>query len=133
MRKFVVNGFKLISRLDRDAGVLIDNCLGFLYSIHLESDMRMELGQIEGALYDMVYLGRTPAGCEFKETLFRTRILPLMKRLAPVNYYFGIHPKNSRLVGYWKQSHADVDYGVHESLSAVDDRQPVSIGSHAAG
>ena len=83
MRQFIAKGFKLISRLDRDTGVLIDNCLGFLYSIDLGPGMRKEIGQIESALYDMVYLGRTPAGHEFKENLFRTRILPLMKRVAP--------------------------------------------------
>ena len=70
VRTFIKNGFKLISRLDRDIGILIDNCLGFLYSVDLGQDMRRDLGKIEGALYDMVYLGRTPAGCEFKEDAF---------------------------------------------------------------
>jgi hypothetical protein len=102
VRTFITNGFRLISRLDRDIGVLIDNCLGFLYSLDLGHDMRGEIGQIESALYDMVYLGRTPAGCEFKENLFRTRILPLMKRLAPAGYYFGIDPEQSGLLGYWQ-------------------------------
>jgi hypothetical protein len=101
VRTFVTNGSKLISRLDHDVGVLIDNCLGFLYSLDLGQDMRGEIGQIEAALYDMVYLGRSPAGCEFKENLFRTRILPLMKRLTPAGCYFGIDPENSGFLGYW--------------------------------
>jgi hypothetical protein len=101
VRAFITNGSKLISRLDHEIGVLIDNCLGFLYSLDLGQDMRGEIGQIEAVLYDMVYLGRSPAGCEFKEDLFRTRILPLMKRLAPAGYYFGIDPENNGLLGYW--------------------------------
>lgn len=131
MKRFKVNGFKLVSRLDRDIGVLIDNCLGFLYSIDLECDMRMELRQIEAVLYEMVYLGRTQAGLEFKENLFRTRILPLMKRLAPMEYYFGIHPNNRGLLGYWKHSPAAIRGG-HDSLSKAGDRQPVPIGSQPA-
>lgn len=111
MGQFITNGFKLISRLDKDVGILIDNCLGFLYSIEPGHDLRRELDQIEAALFDMVYLGRTPAGCTFKENLFRTRILPLMKRLAPAGYYFGIDPQNSGLLGYWRPSDADTDYG----------------------
>ena len=108
--------------MDRDIGILIDNCLGFLYSIDLEQDMRKETARIESALYDMVYLGRTPAGCEFKENLFRTRILPLMKVLAPSGYYFGIDPDNNGLLGYWRQP--DVDSG---------DSQSIPVGSRTAG
>lgn len=133
MRKFITNSFKLISRLDRDIGVLIDNCLGFLYSIDLGQDMRREIGQIEAALYDMVYLGRTPAGSELKENLFRTRILPLMKGLAPVGYYFGIDPDNTGLLGYWRQPDADPDYRPHGPLTAADDNQTLPVGSPTDG
>ncbi|MBC2711270.1 MAG: hypothetical protein HGJ94_09825 [Desulfosarcina sp.] len=133
MGQFITNGFKLISRLDRDIGVLIDNCLGFLYSIDLGYEMRRDIGQIEAALYDMVYLGRTPAGCEFKENLFRTRILPLMKGLAPAGYYFGIDSEDTGLLGYWKLPGPGADPGTHESLVAADDSQTVPAGSPTAG
>ena len=132
VRTFIKNGFKLISRLDREIGILIDNCLGFLYSVDLGQDMRRDLSKIEGALYDMVYLGRTPAGCEFKETLFRTRILPIMKRLAPEGYYFGIDPENTGLLGYWRQSDARSDFGVQDPLGSADGGQVVPAGSAAS-
>jgi len=133
VKKFIVNRFKLISRLDRDIGVLIDNCLGFLYSIDLGNDMRRETGRIESALYDMVYMGRTPAGYEFKENLFRTRILPLMKSLAPPGYYFGIDPEKAALLGYWQKPNADADYEPHDPLAGNKDSQSVPAGSTAAG
>lgn len=114
MPLFIAKGFKLISRLDRDIGILIDNCLGFLYALDLDDDLRGEIGRIEAALYDMVYLGRTPAGCAFKEDLFRNRILPIMKRLSPPGYYFGINPEESNLLGYWPQ---------HTVEAAVDPRE----------
>lgn len=133
MRKFIINRFKLISRLDRDIGVLIDNCLGFLYSIDLGDDLRKETGRIESALYDMVYLGRTPAGCEFKEKLFRTRILPLMKGLAPAGYYFGIDPENRDLLGYWPKPDAEADFISHDSLAGAGESQSVPVGSPTAG
>jgi hypothetical protein len=122
----------MISRLDRDIGVLIDNCLGFLYSIDLRHDMRREIGRIEAALYDMVYLGRTPAGCEFKENLFRTRILPLMKRLAPAGYYFGIDPDHAGLLGYWQPPLDETDGQSHDPLGAVGDRPTETAVSSAA-
>ena len=118
MRIIIKNRFKLISRLDRDIGVLIDNCLGFLYTIDLGDDLRKETRQIESALYDMVYLGRTPAGCTFKENLFRTRILPLMQNLAPDGFYFGINPENSGLLGYWPRTDDDTEYANHDPLAA---------------
>jgi hypothetical protein len=133
MRTFITNGCKLISRLDRDIGILIDNCLGFLYSIDVGHSMRKEISQVEAALYDMVYLGRTPAGCEFKEKLFRTRILPLMKRIAPAGYYFGIDPQNSGLLGYWPQADGDADKVTHDPLTGDDDRQTVSAATPTAG
>ena len=133
MKKFIIDRFKLISRLDRDIGVLIDNCLGFLYSIDLGHDMRRETGRIESALYDMVYLGRTPAGCEFKENLFRTRILPLMKALSPPGYYFGIDPENTGLLGYWQKSDTNADCESQDPLAGKDDSQSVPAGSPAAG
>lgn len=133
MRKFITNGSKMISRLDRDIGILIDNCLGFLYSIDVEYGMRKEIGQIETALYEMVYLGRTPADCEFKEKLFRTRILPLMKRIAPSGYYFGIDPQNNGLLGYWPQPDLDADETTHDAVAADDDRKTLSAATSAAG
>ena len=131
MRQFFANGFKLISRLDRDIGVLIDNCLGFLYSIDLEPGTRKEIGQIESALYDMVYLGRSQAGREFKENLFRTRILPLMKCVAPAGYYFGVDPENAGLLGYWQQ--ADTNCESPDTMAAGEAHLAASIGSRTTG
>jgi hypothetical protein len=116
VRQFIANGFKLISRLDRDIGILIDNCLGFLYSIDLGPGVRKEIGQIESSLYDMVYMGRTPAGHAFKEDLFRTRILPIMKRIAPAGYYFGVDPERRELLGYWQQADSD---GICETVDPL--------------
>lgn len=120
MGTFISNGFRLISRLDRDTGVLIDNCMGFLYSLDLGYDLRREIGQIEGALYDMVYLGRTPAGSKFKENLFRKRILPLMKGLSPPGYYFGIDPGEKGLLGYWRRSEGRIDYATTDPAAVAD-------------
>ena len=129
VRQFIANGFKLISRLDRDIGILIDNCLGFLYSIDLGPGVRKEIGQIESALYDMVYMGRTPAGHAFKEKLFRTRILPIMRRIAPAGYYFGVDPEKRELLGYWQQTDADGVYEAADPLSVADARRTPSESS----
>ncbi len=133
MRSFITNGFKLISRLDRDIGILIDNCLGFLYSLELGAGMRKEIGRIESALYDMVYLGRTPAGLAFKEDLFRTQILPLMKRVAPAGYYFGIDPENNGLLGYWRQSDTGTGHASSDPPAQATAHPTPAIGPHNAG
>lgn len=127
MGKFISNGFKLISRMDRDIGVLIDNCMGFLYSIDLGHDLSREVSQIEGALYDMVYLGRTAAGSKFKEALFRKRILPLMQGLAPQGYYFGIDPESKGLLGYWQRSDGRADYKLAGPETGGFGGQPLSV------
>ena len=127
MRKFITNGHKLISRLDRDIGVLIDNCLGFLYSMDLGGDIQKEIAQIEEALYDMVYYGRTKAGYEFKESLFRNRILPIMKRLSPPGYYFGIDPEENSLLGYWRQADTCIDHPAHDSIAPASVQQPTPV------
>ncbi len=133
MGQFINNGFKLISRLDRDIGVLIDNCLGFLYSIDLGPGTRRKIGQIESALYDMVYLGRTQAGHAFKENLFRTRILPLMKNVAPSGYYFGVDPENTGLLGYWPQPEAEAEYEAPEPPTDTGEHQTPTANSPDAG
>lgn len=130
MRKIITNGYRLISRLDRDIGILIDNCMGFLYSMDLGTDIHREIAKIEASLYDMVYMGRTQAGCEFKENLFRNRILPIMKRLSPRGYYFGVDPEENGLLGYWQQ--VDAEHPSHGTMTVVDDRQPVPLNSPAA-
>ena len=124
MRKFITDGYKLISRIDRDIGVLIDNCLGFLYSMDLGEDIQAEIAKIEAALYDMVYLGRTQAGYEFKESLFRNRILPIMKRLSPKGYYFGVDPNENSLLGYWKKSEPIIDHAVPGNVIAPASEPP---------
>lgn len=124
MRKFITDGYKLISRIDRDIGVLIDNCLGFLYSMDLGEDIQAEIAKIEAALYDMVYLGRTQAGYEFKESLFRNRILPIMKCLSPKGYYFGVDPKENSLLGYWKKKEPILDHAVPGNVISAANGQP---------
>jgi hypothetical protein len=133
VREFIADGFKLISRLDREIGVLIDNCLGFLYSIDLGPATSKEISQIESALYDMVYLGRTPAGHAFKEDLFRTRILPLMKKIAPDGYYFGINPQHTGLLGYWPQTDSDTDYENPDPLVDAAEQKAAPSGSPTSG
>ena len=130
MEKFITNGFKWISVPDNDVGFLIDNCLAFLYAIEPEHDLRRDLTQIEAALYDMVYVGQTAAGYAFKENLFRTRILPLMKRLAPTGYYFGIDPQNNGLLGYWRPCDADAGYRkTGEAATRIDDSKTLLADS----
>jgi hypothetical protein len=129
VRKFITNGHKLISRLDRDIGVLIDNCLGFLYSMDLGADIQQEIARIEAALYDMVYYGRTEAGYEFKEALFRHRILPIMKRLSPPGYYFGIDTEDNNLLGYWRTVDARVDHPAHEPTVPAAEQPPLPVES----
>ncbi len=115
MRKFITNGCKVISRLDLNVGILIDNCLGFLYSMDLGCDMKREIAKIEASLYDMVYLGRTPAGYEFKESIFRNRILPIMKHISPPGYYFGVDPDHNSLLGYWRENDLHIDHPTPDS------------------
>lgn len=130
MKKFIANGCKLISRLDRDIGVLIDNCLGFLYSMDLGGDMQEEIAKIEAALYDMVYLGRTQAGYEFKESLFRYQILPIMKRLSPPGYYFGIDPDENSLLGYWQKNDAHTAPSDGDPAMSPNETRPGPVDSY---
>lgn len=91
-----------ISRTDTDIGILIDNCLGFLYSVSLDADTFEKIRNIESALFEMVYMGRTPEAKASKETLFRKQIMPIMHEIAPKGYYFGTSPEDNGLLGFWE-------------------------------
>ncbi len=95
-----------ISRTDTDIGILIDNCLGFLYSVNHDADTVEKIRSIESTLFEMVYMGRTPEAKSSKERLFRKQIMPIMKDLAPKGYYFGTNPDDNGLLGFWKEKQA---------------------------
>lgn len=93
----------VISRSDAEIGLLIDNCLSFLYSVNLDEESLITIHKIEAKLYEMVYMGRSKEATSRKEHLFKDNIMPIMRKITPQGCYFGTHPENSSLLGFWEQ------------------------------
>ena len=79
------------------------HCLGFISRTDIAMDRAdMEiLSILERKLADMVYYGDPEADQKKRMGLLIDSVLPLMKRVAPSGYFFGIHPGDPGRIGFW--------------------------------
>ncbi|HPA14560.1 MAG TPA: hypothetical protein PKV75_04715 [Desulfobacterales bacterium] len=95
---------KAVSKDFFDIDSLIDNCLGFLYSVELDSMTANRLKDIELALYENFYCCESQKEDEYKKRLFENEIVPIFNEIAPRGCYFGRHTTDFEFFGFWEKS-----------------------------
>ena len=81
----------------------VDACMLFLKTLELDpgsekkiSDLIKVLGKLENSSPSEIH--------RKKVTYFYSEIVPFMRTIAPENCYFGRHPEDASLLGFWKKS-----------------------------
>lgn len=95
---------KAVSKDFFDIDSLIDNCLGFLYSVELDSMTANRLKDIELALYENFNFFESQEEEEYKKKFFENEIVPILNEIAPQGCYFGRHGTDCEFFGFWEKS-----------------------------
>jgi len=84
-----------------NVGELIDDCLNFLHKLALGQDAAKKLVKIEQKLREIEKIKDNDKiyKCQ-KEILFQD-IFDMLEDIAPEGCYFGTHPVDFGLIGFW--------------------------------
>jgi hypothetical protein len=82
----------------------IDACLAFLESLSLDPNAQQKLANIQYRLQQIEQKGGPSEEEEEKKNIFFGDIIPFLQQIAPVDCYFGSHPQDNRLIGFWENS-----------------------------
>ena len=95
---------QIISEDSLDAGELLHKCLTFLHNLALDRETAQRLVKAEQKLSRLNHQKEDAAKhYSEKEILFRDIFL-ILEDIAPEGCYFGGHPKNPVLIGFWEHS-----------------------------
>lgn len=89
------------SSVDAD---LVGECMTFLHSLALGPPMNKKLSNLKRKL-QLLENDYPPAKKQKKkQRLYATEIVPFLRKIAPKGYYYGRHPSDKSLFGYWPRS-----------------------------
>ncbi len=93
-----------ISQNTNDIGDLIDDCLNFLRSLSLCQETSEKLAAVEKKLYEIENLNNNDAKHKLEITVLFNDIFEIMESIAPEGCYFGSHPGDPTVMGFWDKA-----------------------------
>jgi hypothetical protein len=87
-----------------DVDELIDDCLNFLHAVTLDQETSEKLSQVEKKLRQTEKLENTDKTYKRKKELLFQDIFHIFESISPKGCYFGTHPSNLSLIGFWDKS-----------------------------
>jgi hypothetical protein len=95
---------RIVVDQSKDATDCVDACMHFLETLVLDpadeerkSDLKRLLKNLENYTPPTRTAGK-------KKTFFYTEIVPLLRDIAPDGCYFGRHPNDENIYGFWERS-----------------------------
>jgi hypothetical protein len=81
----------------------VDDCMLFLKTLELDPGSDRKITELIEVLRKLESSPSSEIHSD-KRTFFYSEVLPFMRRIAPVNCYFGRHPEDGSLLGFWEKS-----------------------------
>jgi hypothetical protein len=82
----------------------IEKCMTFLESLALDPSADNKFGHIQNKLQKIDNTNPLPTIYRDKKNVLFDEIIPLLQNIAPEDCYFGSHPRDKKLVGFWEKS-----------------------------
>jgi hypothetical protein len=95
---------KLISQNAHDICTLVDDCLNFLRSLTLCQDTAEKLEEAERKLREIENVNNSDTRSKLEKTILFHDIFEILESIAPEGCYFGSHPVDSMLIGFWDKT-----------------------------
>lgn len=83
---------------------LIDDCMKFLRAVRLDQETSEELSKVEQILRQTDKLENTDKIYKRKKDILFQDIFDIFENISPKGCYFGTHPTNLSLIGFWDKS-----------------------------
>jgi hypothetical protein len=82
----------------------IEACITFLESLSLDPAAGKRYSQIQNRLQRIDKKQLLPKEYREKKNIMFDEIIPFLQKIAPEDCYFGSHPHDAKLIGYWDKS-----------------------------
>jgi hypothetical protein len=88
------------SKTDADC---VDACMLFLKTLELDPESEKTITELTEV--SRILESSSPSEIDRKRmTFFYSKVVPFMRSIAPGNCYFGRHPEDGNLLGFWEKS-----------------------------
>ena len=87
-----------------DVDELIDDCLSFLHAVTLDRETSEKLSKAEQKLVQTEKLDNIEKMYKHKKEILFQDIFDIFESISPEGCYFGTHPSNLSLIGFWDKS-----------------------------
>lgn len=87
-----------------DVDDLIDDSLNFLHAVTLDQETSEKLSQVEQKLRQTEKLENADKIYKRKKEILFQDIFNILEDISPEGCYFGTHPSNLSLIGFWDKS-----------------------------
>ena len=84
-----------------NVGELIEDCLNFLHTLVLGQDVAEKLAKTEHKLREIEKIKDNDKMYKCQKDLLFLDIFDILEEIAPEGCYFGTHPRDFRLIGFW--------------------------------
>ena len=93
----------IIDQRNEDADI-VGECMAFLHSLALGPPMDKNLSNLKQKLQLLEENYPPSKKPKKKQRFYTTEIVPFLRKIAPEGCYYGRHPSDESLFGYWPRS-----------------------------
>jgi len=83
---------------------LIDDCMNFLSAVRIDQETSEKLSKVKQKLRQSEKLETTGKTYKRKKEILFQDIFDIFENISPEGCYFGTHPTNLSLIGFWDKS-----------------------------
>ena len=95
---------RAISQNTNDISDLIDDCMNFLRSLTLGKEAAEKLAAAERKLLEIENVNNIDTKYKLEKAVLFHDIFELLESIAPEGCYFGSHPGDSAVMGFWDKA-----------------------------
>jgi hypothetical protein len=82
----------------------IEACITFIESLSLDPAAGERYSQIQNILQRIDNIETLPKIYREKKNVLFDEIIPFLQKISPEDCYFGSHPHDAKLIGFWEKS-----------------------------
>ena len=83
---------------------LLEDCLAFLRSVALDQETSEKLFEVEQKISQTEELENTDKTYKLQKEILFQEIFDILEDISPEGSYFGTHPTNLALIGFWEKN-----------------------------
>ena len=95
---------RIISQNTPNISDLIDDCLDFLRTLRLDRQTEQRLAGAERKLNEIENMGNIDMIYKCRKKILFRDIFEILEDIAPHGCYFGSHPADHALIGFWDKA-----------------------------